>query len=125
MERKFFDELMLSIRDVNPEKMLEETKNCQDDEQLQKCLMKNMFNIFVSAFVNSTEIINFRYKSEGEDKRICLICKKVIQNNSLCRKPDCSHLFHATCICSYLNNLPKEQHMCPICFIKLEDKIFL
>jgi len=87
---------------------------------------KNLFKIIGSGFVSYAGIagkINFRY-IEKDLKESCNICKKEFKTDDICRNRtinSCNCLFHAKCICSYLNE--NNTDICPICNLKVEDQL--
>ncbi len=86
-----------------------------------------MMKLFVDTFTSYLAVesnINFRYRDNKKD--ICLMCEKVILYDEICRTPGvsldtCQHLFHANCICKYLNE--NKVQNCKFCNKKVEQKV--
>lgn len=49
------------------------------------------------------------YKYEGERVE-CVICKEMIEMENIVKRLPCLHVFHASCIDSWISRVPK----CPI-----------
>ena len=105
-----------------------ELNNILNSDEYKKNYVKIWLNV-LSKYLAIKSNINFRYKQKENIIEHCQICNQQFYNSQICRSTfknidnTCKCIFHAKCICNYLNTHKTEK--CPICNLEIPDKLVL